>query len=77
MTIAGGVNLSIHPSKYTWLSNARFLSPVGRCETFGDGGEGYVPAEGVGVIILKKLSQAILDGDFEVLSEHELQSKQS
>ncbi|SFE51956.1 Acyl transferase domain-containing protein [Chitinophaga sp. CF118] len=61
--LAGGVNLSLHPSKYNWLSNSMFLSSKGLCESFGEGGEGYVPAEGVGVILLKPLSNAEADGD--------------
>ena len=63
VAIAGGVNLSVHPSKYNWLSNARFLSDKGRCEAFGEGGNGYVPAEGVGVVLLKRLSDAERDND--------------
>ena len=63
VALAGGVNLSVHSSKYNWLSNARFLSDRGKCEAFGEGGNGYVPAEGVGTILLKRLSDAERDGD--------------
>ncbi|WP_233603296.1 SDR family NAD(P)-dependent oxidoreductase [Pedobacter sp. KBW06] len=63
MALAGGVNLSLHPSKYTWLSNSMFLSSKGTCESFGKGGDGYVPGEGVGVVLLKRLSRAKADGD--------------
>lgn len=63
MAIAGGVNLSIHPNKYTMLSGGRFISTRGRCESFGEGGEGYIPSEGVGVTILKRLEDAQRDGD--------------
>lgn len=63
MAIAGGVNLSIHPSKYLMLSQGGFASTDGRCRSFGDGGDGYVPGEGVGCILLKSLSQAKADGD--------------
>src|SRR5690606_10508472 len=61
--IAGGVNVSIHPYKYLMLSGANFLSSKGRCETFGADGDGYVPAEGVGAILLKPLAKAKADGD--------------
>lgn len=61
--IAGGVNVSIHPNKYLLLSQGNFASSKGRCESFGKGGDGYVPGEGVGAVILKPLSQAIKDGD--------------
>ncbi|MCW3465912.1 SDR family NAD(P)-dependent oxidoreductase [Chitinophaga nivalis] len=63
VAIAGGVNLSVHPNKYLLLSQGKFVSGKGRCESFGAGGEGYVPGEGVGAVLLKKLSQAEADGD--------------
>lgn len=63
MAIAGGVNVSVHPSKYIFLSNAKFASTDGRCRSFGDGGDGYVPGEGVGAVLLKPLEDAIQDGD--------------
>jgi len=63
VAIAGGVNVSIHPNKYLLLSQGRFASSGGRCESFGRGGDGYVPGEGVGAVLLKPLSAAIRDGD--------------
>ncbi len=61
--IAGGVNVSIHPNKYLFLGQSKFVSSKGRCESFGEGGDGYVPGEGVGAVLLKPLSKAIADGD--------------
>ncbi|MEM6602171.1 MAG: type I polyketide synthase, partial [Verrucomicrobiota bacterium] len=63
VAIAGGVNVSIHPNKYLALSQGSFLSSRGRCESFGSGGAGFVPSEGVGAVLLKPLSQAERDGD--------------
>ncbi|MET1255422.1 SDR family NAD(P)-dependent oxidoreductase [Aliikangiella maris] len=63
MAVAGGVNLSIHPSKYLTLSQGNFAATDGRCRSFGEGGDGYVPGEGIGVVILKNSQQAIADGD--------------
>ncbi|AIR71679.1 SDR family NAD(P)-dependent oxidoreductase [Dickeya fangzhongdai] len=63
VAIVGGVNLSLHPYKYHLLSNMHFLSSDGRCRSFGEGGTGYVPGEGVGAVVLKPLSQAQEDGD--------------
>ncbi|MBU9213785.1 SDR family NAD(P)-dependent oxidoreductase [Burkholderia gladioli] len=63
IAIAGGVNLSLHPNKYRMLSAARFMSADGRCASFGSGGEGYVPGEGVGALLLKRRADAERDGD--------------
>jgi len=63
LAIAGGVNVSIHPQKYLLLSQQLFASSDGRCRSFGEGGDGYVPGEGVGAVLLKPLNQAITDGD--------------
>ncbi|MFE6775903.1 SDR family NAD(P)-dependent oxidoreductase [Streptomyces sp. NPDC057702] len=61
--IAGGVNLSLHPNKFLMLGRHHFASTRGRCESFGDGGDGYVPGEGVGAVLLKPLARAEADGD--------------
>ncbi|MGE7726583.1 SDR family NAD(P)-dependent oxidoreductase [Bacillus cereus] len=61
--VAGGVNLSIHPSKYIRLSQLGMVSKDGKCRSFGEGGSGYVPGEGVGSILLKPLREAERDGD--------------
>ncbi|WP_407711722.1 SDR family NAD(P)-dependent oxidoreductase [Bacillus inaquosorum] len=63
LAIAGGVNLSIHPNKYLLLGQGNFASSNGRCQSFGEGGDGYVPGEGVGAVFLKPLAQAIRDQD--------------
>ena len=61
--IAGGVNVSIHPSKYLGLSQGKFGASDGKCRSFGQGGDGYVPGEGVGAVLLKPLENALRDGD--------------
>ncbi|HYC88474.1 MAG TPA: SDR family NAD(P)-dependent oxidoreductase [Thermoanaerobaculia bacterium] len=63
MAIAGGVNVTIHPNKYLALSGGQFISSDGHCQSFGEGGDGYIPGEGVGVVVLKRLSEAERDGD--------------
>nr|AAS47562.1 mixed type I polyketide synthase - peptide synthetase [symbiont bacterium of Paederus fuscipes] len=63
MALAGGVNLSVHPNKYSVLSLNEFISSQGRCTSFGEGGDGYVPSEGVGVVLLKRLVDAERDRD--------------
>lgn len=64
MAIAGGVNVTIHPNKYLRLAQQNFLSSDGRCRAFGKDGDGYVPGEGVGAVLLKPLSMAIKDNDY-------------
>ncbi|MFD4600332.1 SDR family NAD(P)-dependent oxidoreductase [Streptomyces sp. NPDC058464] len=63
LALAGGVNLIVHPYKYLHLSQVGFVSTDGRCRAFGAGGDGYVPGEGVGVVVLKPLAAAVADGD--------------
>jgi acyl transferase domain-containing protein/aryl carrier-like protein/SAM-dependent methyltransferase len=63
MALAGGVNVSVHPNKYLMLGQGNFLSSEGRCASFGAGGDGFVPAEGVGAVLLKPLAAALADGD--------------
>lgn len=61
--VAGGVNLSLHPSKYIRLSELQLLSTDGRCRAFAEGADGYVPGEGVGAVLLKPLADALAEGD--------------
>lgn len=61
--IAGGVNVTIHPNKFLTLSQGNFASKKGRCASFGEEADGYVPGEGVGAVLLKPLNKAIEDGD--------------
>ncbi|WP_123057284.1 amino acid adenylation domain-containing protein, partial [Desulfocucumis palustris] len=63
VAIAGGVNLSLHPNKYIVQSQIFMSSSDGRCRSFGEGGDGVVPGEGVGAVLLKPLQKAVRDGD--------------
>ncbi len=63
IALAGGVNLTVHPGKHWILSKSGFASSDGRCRSFGEGGDGYVPGEGVGAVLLKPLARALADGD--------------
>ncbi|MGW3569213.1 SDR family NAD(P)-dependent oxidoreductase [Streptomyces sp. NPDC000941] len=63
LAFAGGVNVTVHPNKYLALSTGQFISSKGHCESFGIGGDGYIPGEGVGVVLLKPLRDAERDGD--------------
>lgn len=63
LAIAGGVNVTIHPDKYVFLSQGNFTSEQGCCRSFGEGGDGYVPSEGVGAVLLKPFKKAVADHD--------------
>lgn len=63
VAIAGGVNLSLHPNKYMTYGMMDMQSSEGRCRAFGEGGDGYVSADGVAAILLKPLKKAIEDND--------------
>ncbi len=63
MALAGGVYLTLTPKFHIQGSNARMLSPEGQCKTFDNGADGFVPGEGVGVVVLKPLTRAVEDGD--------------
>ena len=57
------VSVGVHPQKYLGLSQGKFLSSDGQCRSFGEGGDGYVPGEGVGAVLLKPLERALVEGD--------------
>ncbi|MEX1118014.1 MAG: type I polyketide synthase [Terrimicrobiaceae bacterium] len=61
--LAGGVNVLIIPDTFIGFSRMSMLSPDGRCKAFDASGNGFVRAEGAGVIVLKPLSTAQADGD--------------
>ena len=63
MAIVGGVNSILSPSGLIARCASRMMSPEGRCHTFDDAADGYVPSEGCGVLIVKRLSDAQRNGD--------------
>ena len=63
MALAGGVYIQSTPELYISGSRAGMLSRTGRCFTFDQRADGFVPGEGVGVLVLKRLRDALADGD--------------
>lgn len=64
-TRSGCYDLSLLTSKqmFSGLSRAHFLSPTGQCKPFDESADGYCRSEGCGVVVLKKLSDAVKEGD--------------
>ncbi|ABW15127.1 Beta-ketoacyl synthase [Parafrankia sp. EAN1pec] len=63
LALCGGVNALHHPRIMVMFSHGQMLAPDGQCKTFDDAADGYVRAEGCGVLVLKRLSDAERDGD--------------
>lgn len=63
MALAGGVNVITGVNNYLDLAKAGFLSPTGQCKPFDASADGYCRAEGAGLVVLKRLQDAVADGD--------------
>lgn len=61
--VAGGTNILTGVDMFSGLSRGSFLSPTGSCKTFDDEADGYCRGEGVGSVVLKRLEDAIAEGD--------------
>ncbi|GKT55150.1 polyketide synthase [Colletotrichum tofieldiae] len=67
MAVAGGANILGGVNYYLDLAKARFLSPTGQCKPFDVTADGYCRADGAGLVVLKRLKDAISSGD-EILA---------
>ncbi|KAI1436832.1 putative polyketide synthase [Xylaria sp. CBS 124048] len=63
MALVAGSNLTFAPEFFIYLSNLNFLSPDSRCYSFDHRANGYARGEGIAVLVLKKVSDAIRDGN--------------
>ncbi len=62
LALAGGVNLMLDPRTTVAMSAFGAMSPTGRCHSFGANADGYVRAEGCGLVVLRRLSDALVSG---------------
>lgn len=63
LALVGGVNLMLAPLNHISTARAQMLSPDGRCKTFSDSANGYGRGEGCGMVVLKRLSDALAAND--------------
>ncbi|MER5792273.1 amino acid adenylation domain-containing protein [Streptomyces sp. NPDC001980] len=63
MALAGGVNVLLSPEWFLLMTQAGMLAEDGRCKTFDASADGYGRGEGCGVLVLKRLSDALADND--------------
>ncbi|KAL8653433.1 MAG: hypothetical protein Q9226_003851 [Calogaya cf. arnoldii] len=61
--IVGGVNLMLIPDQMSTMTPLHFLSPDSQCYSFDDRANGYARGEGIGIVVLKHIDDAIRDGD--------------
>ncbi|HEY4785473.1 MAG TPA: alpha/beta fold hydrolase [Bacteroidales bacterium] len=63
LCFTGGINHILNPEQYVYLGKFGGLSSKGRCSAFDADADGFVRAEGAGVVIMKRLSDALRDND--------------
>lgn len=63
IALAGGVNALLSPDPFVCFSNWGMMAADGRCKTFDARADGFVRSEGCAVVVLKRLADALADGD--------------
>ncbi len=63
LALAGGATVALEPRKFAAGSAQGMLSPTGRCHAFDVAADGFVSSEGCAMVLLKRLRDALSDGD--------------
>ena len=63
MALAGGSNVILSPEIGIAFSKSHMMASDGRCKAFDSRSDGFVRGEGCGIVVLKRLSDAVADGD--------------
>lgn len=63
VALAGGVTLYLTQKRYSLMEQAGMVTRTGACRPFDDAADGFVPGEGCGVVVLKRLADAVAAGD--------------
>lgn len=63
LALAGGVSVNLMAKSNVFFARSGALSPAGLCRTFDASADGIVRSDGAGILVLKKLSEALKDGD--------------
>ena len=63
LALAGGAYVMLEPRKFAAASAQSMLSPTGRCRAFDAAADGFVSGEGAAMVLLKRLPDALHDGD--------------
>jgi len=63
MALAGGAQIAYSPFEFAALGQSGFLAPSGGCKTFRADANGYCRGEAVGVLVLKRLEDALANND--------------
>ncbi|HZE16925.1 MAG TPA: polyketide synthase, partial [Mycobacterium sp.] len=63
MALVGGVNMMLRPETFVMMCKGGFLAVDGRCKAFSASADGYGRGEGAGMVVLRKLEDALRDGD--------------